>query len=300
MPAFSPDRDLPRLARLLMGARTAVGHCGYYHLGDLSWNLFLAQLRGEVAENLRLWDDAAGTLRGFAWYYPPDAVDIQVAPWLPDREALETEMLEWALARRLEYLPGEDGPARLSVEAFEEDARFLAVLERLGFRRAADYKLHMVWDLRQPVPEPVLPAGYAVRALSIPADLARRAAVQKAVWPWSRVTPGAYPALLAMPGYDPQLDLVSVAPDGTFAAFAICWLDPVNRAGEFEPVGTHPEHRGKGLGKALVREGLRRLRERGATAALVYPPGGEVAAERLYASAGFRPLQRQFSYAREL
>jgi len=63
-----------------------------------------------------------------------------------------------------------------------------------------------------------------------------------------------------IPGYTPELDLVAVSADGTFASYCICWLDPVSKIGEFEPVGTRAAYRGKGLGKALMLAGLRRLK----------------------------------------
>jgi ribosomal protein S18 acetylase RimI-like enzyme len=295
---YAGESDLPRLERFLVRARAATSYCGYYHLGDLSWNLFLAQLRGEIPQHLYLWEDSAGELLGFAWYYPPAAVDIQVAPWHVDREALEVEMLKWALARRWEFIREDGAALRLSTEAFEDDERFLSVLDRLQFCRTPEHKVHMLWDLAQPVPPVVLPDGFIIRPLHGDDDLTRRAAVQKSVWPWSRVTAESYPALRQLPGYDPQLDLVCVAPDGSFAAFAICWLDTMNGVAEFEPVGTHPEFRGRGLGRALLWEALWRLQQREIGAALVYPMGGDVPAEALYRSAGFRPLKRQFSYSR--
>jgi hypothetical protein len=51
------------------------------------------------------------------------------------------------------------------------------------------------------------------------------------------------------PGYERDLDLVAAAPDGRFGAYCVCWMDPANGVGEFEPVGA------PGLSRAGVGEG---------------------------------------------
>jgi GNAT superfamily N-acetyltransferase len=97
-------------------------------------------------------------------------------------------------------------------------------------------------------------------------------------WEWYRNVQRA-------PLYRRDLDLVAVAPGGDFASFCTIWFDDVTRTGVFEPVGTAPAHRRRGLGKALLYEGLRRLKRIGATMAYVGSYSAE--AHALYASAGF-------------
>jgi predicted N-acetyltransferase YhbS len=66
---------------------------------------------------------------------------------------------------------------------------------------------------------------------------------------------------------------VAVAPDGAIAAFCSIWFDDVTRSAYFEPVATVPSalpaHQRRGLGKALMIEGLCRLQRMGATIAFV-------------------------------
>lgn len=59
----------------------------------------------------------------------------------------------------------------------------------------------------------------------------------------------------------------------------------MTRSVVFEPVGTHPDHQKRGLGKAVMAEGLRRAARLGATLATVgsYSP----AAHALYSAMGF-------------
>ncbi len=99
-------------------------------------------------------------------------------------------------------------------------------------------------------------------------------------------------AVMASPTYRPELDLVVVAPDDSFAAFCIVWFDEVNHMGVFEPVGCHSAHRRRGLTRALMYEGMRRLRDLGATTAHVLAHGSADAAPGLYASAGFQVIDQ--------
>jgi GNAT superfamily N-acetyltransferase len=97
-------------------------------------------------------------------------------------------------------------------------------------------------------------------------------------WAW-------YGNVQRAPLYRRDLDLVAVAPDGEIVSFCTAWYDDVTRSGTFEPVGTAPPHQRRGLGRAVMAEGLRRLKRLGATLACV--SGFTPAANRLYASLGF-------------
>ena len=131
-------------------------------------------------------------------------------------------------------------------------------------------------------------------------EWAERVDLHREVWSPSRVTLEAYRRLRATPGYTPELDLVAVAPDGAFASYCICWLDPINRAGEFEPVGTRPAYQRQGFGRAVITEGLRRLKAHGTTDASVLTPQSNERAVALYESVGFRVAGHEYDYVTEL
>ena len=95
-------------------------------------------------------------------------------------------------------------------------------------------------------------------------------------------TVAAYRALRATAPYAEALDLVVEDRDGRFAACCICWADPTSGAGHFEPVGTRPDYRGKGLTTELIREGFRRLADRGMTIAHTETPVFNAPALALY------------------
>jgi ribosomal protein S18 acetylase RimI-like enzyme len=120
--------------------------------------------------------------------------------------------------------------------------------------------------------------------------------LHRAVWAPSRVTLDAYRRLRGVPGYRSELDLVAVAPNGDFAAYCICWLDAKNRTGEFEPVGASPDYRRQGAGRAVMLEGLRRLRDLGAETAIVYTSANNSPAVALYEAVGFRRYDEEHYY----
>ena len=78
------------------------------------------------------------------------------------------------------------------------------------------------------------------------------------------------------------------SPDGRGASACTIWFDPVNAVGLFEPVGTHPDFQGKGLGKAVMAEGMRRMKAAGMRRAIVGFDPNNAAALALYTSLGFR------------
>ena len=184
--------------------------------------------------------------------------------------------------------------------AFEDDFTLLDLLKEQGFERDEFHLLHMRRDLSQPVVKTVLPEGWSVRHVGGEDEFQERVNIHRDVWHPSKVTLEAYQRMRGIAGYTPELDLVAVAPDGTFAAYCICWLDPVNKIGEFEPVGTRSTFRGKGVGKAVMLEGLRRLQAFGMQTAIACSVGSNTAAWKLYESVGFHTYNRSFDHSKQL
>ncbi len=81
-------------------------------------------------------------------------------------------------------------------------------------------------------------------------------------WEW-------YRNIQRVPLYRRDLDIVAVASAGEFASFCTVWFNEATLTGAFEPVGTAPAHRRRGLAAAVMNEGLRRLKRVGAKLAYV-------------------------------
>jgi alkanesulfonate monooxygenase SsuD/methylene tetrahydromethanopterin reductase-like flavin-dependent oxidoreductase (luciferase family) len=116
---------------------------------------------------------------------------------------------------------------------------------------------------------------------------------------WQTFAPSTYTAeghhgVRQTAAYRGDLHFLVEAPDATMAASTIMWLDEANRTVEFEPVGTHPAYRRRGLAHAMLLHAMHRARAAGALQALVACLGapGRPTARNLYYGLGFREISR--------
>ena len=139
------------------------------------------------------------------------------------------------------------------------------------------------------VEQPVLPDGFRFRTAD---EAGPQAAVQAHLDAWapSTYTAEGYQGVRQTAAYRGDLHILVEAPDGTMASSTIMWLDEANKTAEFEPVGTHPDYRRLGLGRAMLLHGMHLARAAGATHMTVACLGapGHPKARGLYYSVGFR------------
>ena len=285
---------------LLRTARAHTGDWRYPHVGDLMWTFFILACHLDPREQIRLWHDPGGGLAGYAILSEDPAFECQVAPDFRG-SAIETEALEWAEARLAE-LRGRD-PQRwgegLISGARQDDADRRELLERHGFRPRGYVEVNMMRSLAEPIRAPATPAGWQIRAVAGAGEAPLRATAQREVWqPWTvgDVSGGDYAALMRLPGYDRELDVVAVSPDGAHAAYVNGWADPLNRVGDFGPVGTLPAYRRQGLGRAALLEALGRMKACGMDRVCVSTGESNTAARQLYESVGFAVQNRYVEY----
>ena len=259
----------------------------YATAGELDWwRCIDPSLEG--MSRARLWLDG-GQIVGLA--YPAyGRVDLLIHP---QYGLLNDPMLAWAEGDRLRQSGRE---AALMAWSFTGDHERLAVLARRGYTRAEAFFYARSRPVADALPATPLPDGYQVRSVAAKTDLPARVAVHNNAFILSSLTVSRYRRAVESASYRPDLDLVAVAPDGAFAAFCIVWYDAENQIGAFEPVGTHSAHRRRGLARAVMVEGLRRLRALGAHTALVNTYHEDEPAIRLYESLGFREMDRFYAW----
>jgi GNAT superfamily N-acetyltransferase len=273
--------------------------------GELAWIFGKDASASGHAWRRRLWFDGAD-LAAWGWATMPREIPrsdgtvrritgaslaLQVDP---DHAELVDEVADWfdGIAAGLERTvvaqePDTYGVGRWTAHGYDVDP------ETLG--DTGGWTQVNVRDLDD-IETPVLPDGYRFRTAG---EVGPEAAVRAHVDAWapSTYTAASYEGVRQTEAYRPDLHFLVEAPDGTMAASTIMWLDEFNQSVEFEPVGTHPEHRRRGLSRAMLLHAMRKARDEGAKQATVVCLGapGRPAARGLYYSVGFHYSNRDIT-----
>jgi hypothetical protein len=261
-----------------------------WHPGDFVWEL---KPDYDRPHRVRMWLSSRG-VEAAAMFTSTDEVWLEIRP---DSEDLLPQMVARIENARLRS--AESGkPVALSLRAFEKDTGRIAALEQLGYARGEPDHVWFRLDLSQPLPEFPAPAGFRTRDC-IGVDPALRAAIHREAWSdlsqigienaRSGFHEDTYLGLKSAPVYDPSLDILVEAEDGTFVANTICWADAGSGIGIFEPVGALSAYRRRGLARFAMLEGLRRLKARGMRWAVVGTAHFNAPAITTYSSF-FQPL----------
>jgi ribosomal protein S18 acetylase RimI-like enzyme len=301
---YRNEPDLRAMQELLMAGRNATNGSYYIHIGDLKWWLYYPPLEGDFWGHIHLWDDPAqpGWLLGWVLISPDwVGIDLYTQPELRG-SSLAQEMYLWAEEKAMN-IARQNGRPSIHVLWVVQDEDVLG-----AHFRQRDYKLrrgmlHLTKSLDEFIPSSQLPKGFLVRGCKGEPEVAARAKTQYGAFE-SKAKYEQYVErftnFMRSSVYDPELDIVAVRSDGQVGAFCIVWTDPVNRVGLFEPVGTHPDFQRQGLGRAVMREGLRRLQARGMKSAIVSTYEDDPVAIKYYEAVGFQVINRLGTYEKDV
>jgi mycothiol synthase len=287
--------DIPRVHQLLARRWAVDDPRAQQHIGDFYWALRVMPGNDPLA-GTRVWVRADGSLAAFAWLDPPEFGDAIVNP------ISEPSMLDQAL----DWLESEfraQGRESISVVVVDGDQPRAEALAPRGYTPGDGGNTRLRRAIETAPGAATLPTGYSLGHVSTAIDMERRGFVEADAFPVDGrvVTADAWRALTQrLPTYRPELDLIAVAPDGTGASACTCWYDEATRCGEFEAVGTAQAHLRKGVGRAVITEGLRRLHTLGATAAVVFTQNTNDAAIALYQSCGFEVVGEDRAWTKSL
>jgi mycothiol synthase len=204
---------------------------------------------GPMEEKVFLWETSDRELAAVLNAEGKGSAYLQMHPEFRSEE-LEVEMVG-AAEERL-WVVAKDGKNKVGVWAHEGDSLREGILEGRGYEVRPEATMHDRWmSLEEEIPDPVLPAGYAVRPMGDGIELLDRCYVSGLAFhpdnpaqahenredvTWYR---NIQKALL----YRRDLDIVAVAPDASVASFCTIWFDDITLTAACEPVATAPAAR---------------------------------------------------------
>lgn len=301
MAALRPVERSGRGARavateLLLAARGDDPMAGLWEAGDVQW--WWKDVDRLVASRDTFWLDGDG--RPAAWLLEEEFVAepgeggevVTSLTWRPRFNGVVRVEVFPAAAARLVELAQARPAGTISFTADERDPDLVRLVEAVGLRRDQAGDQVQLWQRPAASPPPLpLPPGMRFddersRPVDRPHHLTKRNG--------ERIAERLGECSL----YRPDLDLCVRTAHDEVAAYCLCWLDPVNAVGLFEPVRTEDAHQRRGIGRALMIEGIRRLMAGGATLLKVSRRRPNEAARRLYEGAGFAEGFAKLHYVR--
>jgi mycothiol synthase len=236
-----------------------------------------------LADWIYIWETADGQIAAVLVAEDPGQVFPQIHPAYRNAE-LEEEMIALAEGK---FAIEREGQQVVCIWADSQDTTRQEILMRRGYQRGRWTESQWRRDLDEPIPAVTIPEGYTIRSLGDADEIPARSWAS-----WRGFHPDApdedyegwewYHNIQRCPLYRRDLDIVAVAPGGEIASFTTFWYDDATRSVMVEPVATVPEHLRRGLARATISEGLRRVQKLGATRAFV--SGFEPGPDGLYSS----------------
>jgi ribosomal protein S18 acetylase RimI-like enzyme len=252
----------------------------------------------EMGEGSHLWfnkinEESSSDIVAMANPEDKNKYFIQVDP---DHAYIENDIFEWIINTSRE---ASSEPYTLSIVTLDGNRSREKVLEEMGFNRGRVYGILMTRKMEDPIPNFSLPERYTIRPVTED-DFDEIASAIRVIfghgeWFTGKILEQNSKATY----YHSDLDLVTTDTDGRIVSFCTFRYDLPSGITELEPMGTLPEYRGMGIAKAMVCEGLKRLRKY--EPSLLYVGSADnPAAKRLYQVTGFKVVALYFYWEKNI
>lgn len=166
--------------------------------------------------------------------------------------------------------------------------------------------MEMTRPLHEPIPTPQVPPEFTIRHVLGKEEAEALAALHRAAFGSEVMTTENRLAMMRVPEYDPTLDWVATAADGSLAAFVMGSISAEENAltgiqrGYTDPVGTHPSYQRRGLARALLLTGLQVLKQRGMTEAALSTSSQNNAMQSTAQAVGYRITGKMLLFHKQL
>jgi GNAT superfamily N-acetyltransferase len=255
----------------------------------------------EWVKDIRIWErrnkDNLPEIVGIANPESPRAYYIQIHP---DYRSLEREIIEWIEDHRIANKENPEDKENLYLFSIKGDTRRESILTDLGYENRGLHAYHRSRPVDLPISTVNIPKGFTIRNIRGKEDYKELTKSIKAVFGHDLCTEEVYEQIAKASFYIQDLDIVAVAPDGTFAAFCTIRLDPVSKIASLEPMGVHPNYRRRGLARAVIFEALERTQKYKPSAFYIGSAANTPEANQFYDSIGYFEKVEEYYWRKEI
>lgn len=296
MRPYTAAADMQRIIDFRRACTTHENSNDYPTVVDLYESLNRAS--NNDSEYIGGWEDENGAIAAYAIVALKYCnLYFLLHPQIQDTD-IELQVLEWGRdqLRVASTCTVVDTPCR------DTDLERVALLERHGFLCSDVQTLHMARSLAELIALAQFPAGFELRQVGGEYEVEAVVALHQDAFGTQHMTRVERLSIMRNPEYIPELDLLLVAPDGTFAAFCYCTIPKEaneqsgRNEGEIAIIGTRPAYKNRGFGRAMVLTGLQHLKEFGVETAMLGMSSENTRAQSVFASVGFRTSYKSLWY----
>lgn len=271
---------IDKVTELMLSIRAKDKYAGLYEAADLQWWWSLDRFNNiDDPDRLLFWlDDEEKPLAVLVLYEGKNRWDHEFM-YLPDINNIAKKRICWNV---LEIINSFKTSKPIYTVVHEHDREWRSMLESNGWHYANQDMVQMEQKSTY-IPEvPSLPEGMYFH------DETQRNSKLYQHHLCKRGPEAIAERLKQCSLYRPDLDLAIKTNDALVAAYCVCWVDQQNNIGIFEPVRTEDKFQKRGLGSALLMEGIRRMNRLGATSIKISHEFENAAAKALYTKVGFQ------------
>ena len=215
---------------------------------------------------------------------------------------IEREIVNWIEVHLLEKKKDPSKREKIRIKTIEGNSTREFLLSELGYQKEGEIDCYVrILPTDLPIPDIKYPEGFEIRSVKGKSDYDQLAQLIRKIfghgeWFTTEILEG----IARCSFYNQDLDLVAVAPDGTFTSFCTFRMDPESRITQLEPMVTHPNYRKQGLARLLIYEGLRRAMKYDPAFFYIGGAANTPAANQLYDSVGFTEKFADETWSKEL
>ena len=298
---FPKGLGIDRLTDLIAHSRPYGRITDYPNTQDLYELLALDEVRGQTI----MWLDDADKLQAFCMLDPYNNLLFECVD-----TANYSSLFKFAVEFCSRIIKDNNKEKikypTLDVCCWGDDHQRLNCLKKENFQLEPIETVYFKRSIKEVKERITLPPGFLLRPMAGEQEIEAYVDLHQKAFGTGQMTIAFRRAIMTSPEYDPQLDLVVQDPEGRLVAFCVCQINESEikllgeRAGLTDPIGVHPDLRNMGLAKALINEGLVRLRSRGMDYAKLGTSSDNLAMIQLAKSMGFYETSRKLWFSREV